>query len=238
MPLHGKVAVVTGVSRAGQIGQSVAGALAAAGARLILAARNEERVVERARELAAQGAEAYGVAVDLATETGAGALANEALARFGGLDVLVHMAGGLTVYRAAAAHSLADWEQEMGSNLVSAFLVVRACFPLLRDRGGGSVVLYGRAGLPQANMIAYNCAKAGIEAMTRTFALEGREFHIRVNAVAPGLTDTRANLESMKPTDTARWVQRTDVAAATVFLASGAAAGITGQVIQVMGKGI
>jgi len=87
-------------------------------------------------------------------------------------------------------------------------------------------------------MVAYNCAKAGVEALTRTLALEGRDAQIRVNAIAPGLVDTKANVEMMKPKDLSRWTRRGDIAAAAVFLASDASQGITGQVITVQGWGI
>jgi NAD(P)-dependent dehydrogenase (short-subunit alcohol dehydrogenase family) len=108
----------------------------------------------------------------------------------------------------------------------------------MRDFGGGAIINFARAGLPQANMVAYNCAKAGIEALTRTLALEGREAAIRVNAVAPGLVDTKSNVEAMKPKALKKWTKRQDIAQVVVFLASDAAAGITGQVIPVMGWGI
>ena len=87
-------------------------------------------------------------------------------------------------------------------------------------------------------MAAYNCAKAGIEALTRTLALEGRDMGIRVNAVAPGLVDTASNVAAMKPKDLSSWTKREDIARATVFLASDASAGITGQVLPVTGWGI
>ena len=87
-------------------------------------------------------------------------------------------------------------------------------------------------------MLAYNCAKAGIEALTRTLALEGRDAGIRVNAVSPGLVDTESNVAVMKPTDLKRWARRDDIAQATVFLASDASAGITGQVLSVTGWGL
>jgi NAD(P)-dependent dehydrogenase (short-subunit alcohol dehydrogenase family) len=87
-------------------------------------------------------------------------------------------------------------------------------------------------------MIAYNCAKAGIEALTRTLALEGKDGGIRVNAVAPGLVDTASNIAAMKPKDLKTWTKRDDLAEAVVFLASPAAAGITGQTIAVAGWGI
>ena len=84
-------------------------------------------------------------------------------------------------------------------------------------------------------MVAYNCAKAAIEALTQTLALEGRDAKIRVNAVAPGLVDTASNLAAMKPKDLAKWAKREDIAQ---VLASDAAAGITGQILPVAGWGI
>jgi NAD(P)-dependent dehydrogenase (short-subunit alcohol dehydrogenase family) len=142
------------------------------------------------------------------------------------------------VWKPAVEHGLTEWWQEVQNNLVSAFLMCREVFPVMKQQGGGAVINFSRAGLPQANMLAYNCAKSGVDALTRTFALEGREANIRVNAVAPGLTDTKANLTSMQPKDTTKWTAREDIAAAVLFLASPQAHGITGQVIAVAGKGI
>jgi NAD(P)-dependent dehydrogenase (short-subunit alcohol dehydrogenase family) len=161
-----------------------------------------------------------------------------AIKEYARIDILVNLAGGLTHYKPAVEHILEDWNHEMGNNLITAFLVSREVFPRKRDSGGGAIINFARAGLPQANMVAYNCAKAGIEALTRTLALEGRAAAIRVNAVAPGLVDTKSNVEAMKPKDLKKWTKRQDIAQVVVFLASDAAAGIIGQVIPVMGWGI
>src|SRR5216684_8475306 len=75
---------------------------------------------------------------------------------------------GITCYKPAVEHSLDDWNHELNNNLLSAFLTSRAVFPRMRDARGGAVINFARAGLPQANMVAYNCAKAGLEALTRT----------------------------------------------------------------------
>ena len=107
----------------------------------------------------------------------------------------------------------------------------------MQAAGGGAIINFARAGLSQANMVAYNCAKAGIEALTRTLALEGRDSGIRVNAVAPGLVDT-SNIAAMKPKDLKRWTKREEIAEVVVFLASPAAAGIAGQVMTVTGWGL
>jgi NAD(P)-dependent dehydrogenase (short-subunit alcohol dehydrogenase family) len=238
MNLVGQVALITGVSRDGQIGQAVAGELAREGARVALVARSRERVTARAAEILETGGTAIAIAADVSTEEGVSEAIRKTLAEFGRIDVLVNLAGGLTVYKPAVEHSLRDWWHEVQNNLVSAFLLSQAVFPLMREQGGGVIVNFSRAGLPQANMLAYNCAKAGVDALTRTLALEGREFNIRVNAVAPGLTDTASNIAQMKPKDTTKWASKEHIARTVLFLASDAAAGITGQTVQVAGKGI
>jgi NAD(P)-dependent dehydrogenase (short-subunit alcohol dehydrogenase family) len=236
--LEGKVAIVTGVSHDGQVGQVVAKALAANGAALAICARTQSNVDARAAELRQVGAKVVPIAASLTEEAQARRVADETLKAFGRIDILVNLAGGLTLYKPAVEFSLDDWNRELNNNLLSAFLLSREVFPHMAKAGGGSIVNFARAGLSQANMIAYNCAKAGIEALTRTLALEGRDSGIRVNAVAPGLVDTASNVAAMKPKDLKRWAKRDDIAETVVFLASPAAAGITGQVIAVTGWGI
>jgi NAD(P)-dependent dehydrogenase (short-subunit alcohol dehydrogenase family) len=236
--LEGKTAVVTGVSHQGQIGASVAQALANAGAALTICARTAKNVEARAAELRQAGARVIVVAASLTEEPGAKQLIDATMEEYGRIDVLVNLAGGLTRYKPAVEHSLEDWSTELGNNLRSAFLVSREVFPHMQAAGGGTIINFARAGLSQANMAAYNCAKAGIEALTRTLALEGRDSGIRVNAVAPGLVDTASNIAAMKPKDLKRWTKREDIAAAVVFLASPASAGITGQIVAVTGWGL
>jgi len=236
--LEGKVALVTGVSADGQVGQAAAKALGEQGATLITVARNEKNVEARAAELRAGGARILALAADLTDEGKVREAVERAIKEYSRIDILVNLAGGLTRYKAAVEHSLEDWTHEMRNNLLSAFLVSREVFPRMRDSGGGAIINFARAGGPQANMVAYNCAKAGIDALTRTLALEGRDASIRVNAIAPGLVDTKSNVEAMKPKDLKKWAKRQDIAQVVVFLASDAAAGITGQVIPVTGWGI
>ncbi|MGH6803309.1 MAG: SDR family NAD(P)-dependent oxidoreductase [Methyloceanibacter sp.] len=236
--LEGKVAIVTGVSGDGQVGQAVAKALAESGAALAICARSQDKVEARAEELRQVGARVLAVAGSLTDEAQVRRLIDGAMKEYGRIDILVNLAGGLTRYKPAVEHSLDDWRAEVDNNLLSAFLTSRAAFPHLQAAGGGAIINFARAGLAQANMVAYNCAKAGIEALTRTFALEGRDFGIRVNAIAPGLVDTASNIAAMKPKDLKRWAKRDEIADAVVFLASPAAAGITGQVVAVTGWGL
>ena len=236
--LSGKVALVTGVSRDGQVGQVVARALAAEGAALGIVARSRDHVEARAQELTSSGARVLPVAANLTVESEVVQAVDRVVLKHGRIDILVNLAGGLTRYKPAVEHTLDDWNYEMNNNLLAAFLCSRAVFPRLRDAGGGTIINFARAGSAQANMVAYNCAKAGVEALTRTLALEGRDHNIRVNAVAPGLVDTASNIEAMKPKDLKKWARKEDIARVVVFLASDASAGITGQTLQVTGWGI
>jgi len=236
--LEGKVAIVTGVSGDGQVGQAVAKALAENGAALAICARTQGKLEARAQELRQTGARVLAVPGSLTDEAQVKRLIDGAMKEYGRIDILVNLAGGLTRYKSAIEHSLDDWRAEVDNNLLSAFLTSRAAFPHLQAAGGGAIINFARAGPAQANMVAYNCAKAGIEALTRTFALEGRDVGIRVNAIAPGLVDTASNIAAMKPKDLKRWAKRDDIADAVVFLASPAAAGITGQVVAVTGWGL
>ncbi len=236
--LEGKTALVTGVSHDGQVGQAVAKALAENGSALAICARTQSNVEMRAEELRQAGAHVLPVSASLTDETQVHHLIERVLGEFKRIDILVNLAGGLTRYKPAIEFSLDDWNHELNNNLLSAFLTSRAVFLHMREAGGGAIINFARAGLPQANMIAYNCAKAGIEAFTRTLALEGRDSGIRVNALAPGLVDTASNIAAMKPKDLKRWTRRSDIAETVVFLGSEAAAGITGQVIAVTGWGL
>jgi NAD(P)-dependent dehydrogenase (short-subunit alcohol dehydrogenase family) len=236
--LEGKVAIVTGVSGDGQVGQAVAKALAENGAQLAICARSKDKVEARAQELRQTGARVFVMAGSLTDESQVGQLIDGTMEEYGRIDILVNLAGGLTRYKPAVECSLDDWRAEVDNNLLSAFLTSRAAFPHMQAAGGGVVINFARAGQAQANMVAYNCAKAGIEALTRTLALEGRDLGIRVNAIAPGLVDTASNVAAMKPKDMKRWAKREDIAETVVFLVSPAAAGITGQVVAVTGWGL
>ena len=238
MKLQGKVAIITGVSGDGQNGQAVAQAFAREGAKLVLVARRAEKLNARAEEIRALNAEVLAIPADLTNEAEVNGVIQQTLEKFGRIDVLVNLAGGLTKYKAATEHTLDDWTSELNNNLLSAFLCSRAVFEQMKAGGGGRIINFARAGEPQAKMVAYNCAKAGVVALTRTFALEGRKHNIGVNAVAPGLVDTKSNVKAMqpKPEDLPRWPRREELAAVVVFLASGEASGITGQIVEVPGR--
>ena len=226
------------VSHAGQVGQTVAKALAAEGAVLAIWATHAKQSDARAAEPRQGGARVLSLAASLTDEVQVRRLIADVVNEFQRIDILINLAGGLTRYKPAVEHGLDDWHAEIDNNLLSAFLTSREVFPHMAKTGGGSIINFSRAGGPQANMVAYNCAKAGVDALTRTLALEGRDIGIRVNAIAPGLVDTESNIAVMKPEDLKRWTKRDDIASAVVFLASPAAAGVTGQVLPVTGWGL
>lgn len=90
-------------------------------------------------------------------------------------------------------------------------------------------------------MVAYNCAKAGVDALTRTFAKEGKKVNIYVNAIGPGLIVTQSNLESMKPSPEEldkKWVSMEQIVEAAIFLVTSASDGVTGTTLPVQGMGI
>jgi NAD(P)-dependent dehydrogenase (short-subunit alcohol dehydrogenase family) len=244
MRLAGKVAVITGVSHAGQMGFALASSFAQEGAVLVISARNAERVAARAAELSAQGAQVRGIAADLTSEEGAQRLIQETLAAYGRVDVLVNLAGGLTRYGPPQECTLSDWEFELNNNLRTTFLCTRAVWPSLLAQGGGKVINFSRAYSMYnagAQTLAYNCAKAGVDALTRTFAQAGKAHGIQVNAIAPGLIATQSNLEQLHPSPEelrAKWVTPREVAEVAIFLATAAGDGVSGVILPVQGRGL
>src|SRR2546423_15009955 len=168
MRLDGQVAIITGVSHAGQVGFALASALAREGAMLTICSRTPERVLARAQELLQPGAQVVAISADLTTEEGAQSLIQQAQATYGHIDILVNLAGGLTKYMPSAELSLADWDYELNNNLRSTFLCIRAVWPVMKGQNGGKNLNFSRAGRVQRSnpmMASYNCGKTGVEAL-------------------------------------------------------------------------
>jgi NAD(P)-dependent dehydrogenase (short-subunit alcohol dehydrogenase family) len=241
MRLKGKAAIITGVSNAGQAGFAVAEAFAREGADIVICSRNKERIEKRANELRSKigNAMVLPVAADLTTEEGAKHLIQETLGAYEHIDILVNLAGGLTKYGSSDELSLADWDQELNNNLRTVFLCTRAVWPIMSNQGGGKIINFSRAGGVTSsgpNMAAYNSAKAGVDALTYTFAKEGAANGIYVNAIGPGLLITASNIESMKPSNeekNKKWVSLDKIAEVAIFLASSASDGVNGVIIPV-----
>ncbi|MBM4374778.1 MAG: SDR family oxidoreductase [Deltaproteobacteria bacterium] len=239
--LDGKLAVVTGASSG--IGRASALALAESGARVVLAARGQERLEAVAREVRALGAEAHAVPTDVTDGAALDALARGAL-ELGGVDVLVNVAGG-TPPTIALATSDADLAAAFQFNVTSAFHLCRALAPSLAERSGAIVnISSAMSHRVDSGFVAYGAAKAALDHVTRLLAHEWAP-KIRVNAVAAGATRTEAlafvtaipELEGgmIARTPLARLGEAEDIAAAVLYLASPASAYVTGQVLAVDG---
>lgn len=229
----GKVALVTGVARANQIGHAVADAFGSAGARLVVCDRNAMAVSERVKEFQARKIDARAAAGDL-TEPDVAALAVEtALKHFGRLDILVNVAGGLTTYGPVGGTDVAAFDRELSINLKTAFLMCRAAVDALARSEGCIVNFASMAALkPVAPMAAYAAAKSAVAGLTTSLALELRERKVRVNAVAPGMVRTPDNVAAVGA-GPARWVEMAEITDGVLFLAGPAALAITGHILPI-----
>ena len=231
----GKVVLVTGVGRAGQIGNAVSLAFGQAGASIVACDRNAVAVAERVREFAAQGIEARPAAGDL-TQPDVAALAVEvALRHFGRLDVVVNVAGGLTTYGPVGQATVADFDREIAINLKTTFLVSQAAIDPLALTQGAIVNFASIAYFePSANLAVYTAAKAGVAGLTQGLAAELRDRHIRVNAIAPGMVRTAENVAASGAG--AKYVELDQITAGVLRLAGPESNGITGQIVPITGQ--
>ena len=232
----GKVALVTGVGRAGQIGNAVALAFGRAGARIVACDQNAVGVTERVREFAALGVDARPCAGDL-THPDIAALAVEtALRHFGRLDVVVNLAGGLTTYGPIERLTVKDFDREIAINLKTAVLVSQAAIPALTDSAGCIINFASIAYFePQSPMAVYSAAKAAVAGFTRSLAIELAHRKVRVNAVAPGMARTGDNVAAAGAD--AAYVELDDLTGAVLSLAVSGPDAPTGQIVPVTPRG-
>jgi len=233
---RGKVALVTGVGRAGQIGNAVALAFGKAGAKIVACDLNAVGVAERVREFAAQGVDARPCAGDL-TEPDIAALAVEiALKHFGRLDIVVNVAGGLTTYGPISDVTVEALDREISINLKTTVLVSQAAIEAL-TRTQGCIVNFSSIAYfePQTPMAVYSAAKAAVAGFTQSLALELRERRIRVNAVAPAMVRTMDNLAAVGDGD-AQYVEMQAITDGVMTLASGTSSQ-TGEILPISPAG-
>lgn len=245
--MAGVAAVVTGGTEG--IGRGVAEMLGRAGARVAVTSRREQAVAEVAKSLVDSGIDAIGVAADVRDESSVADLVAAVCDQFGGIDVLVNSAGGSFSDSFGRGPVLSlrpeDLVESYRLNVVGAFITIKAAAPVMRERGGGSVVNISSMAAYSAapGMAAYGATKAAVNSLTRSMARELAP-DIRVNAVAPGHIDTprtsarrdeAKRARQMAETPMGRYGTPADVAGAVVYLASAASSWVTGEVIVVSG---
>lgn len=246
LPLQDRVAIVTGASRG--IGEAIALRLAEAGAAVVLAARKPEGLQAVAGRIAAAGGRALAVAANMGRIAEVQALVVQAVESFGKVDILVNNAATNPYFGPLLGVEEAAWDKTFDVNLKGYFGAIRGVVEHLTSRGvpGSIVNVTSIAGMRAAPLQGvYGMTKAAVISMTRTLAQELGPAGIRVNAVAPGLVDTRFaaaivasdELRERFASRTAlgRHAQPDEIAGAVLYLASDASSYVTGHVLVVDG---
>ena len=187
--LQGRVAVVTGASSG--IGEACAIAFAEKGARVVLAARRGERLSTLVARLEGMGGQALAVTTDVTSEVDVDNLFARAVERFGTVDVLINNAG-IADSTPVDEMALELWHRVIETNLTSAFLCSRAAFRVMKGQGRGRILNIGSisARVPRQNSPAYAASKWGLDGLTRSLAIDGREFNIAASIFHPGIVAT------------------------------------------------
>lgn len=228
------ISLVTGVGAKGQVGEAVAAALATRGDRVLVVGRDARDATARASELTARGFSAMGYGCDLADSRAVDALVAQVRRDHGSrLDALVNLAGGFALSGPLSDSDAALLEKMLQINLATAFFTTRSFLPLVREARGSIVYFASEAvleGARSGGVSAYAAAKAGVVALMRSVADEGRASGVRANALAPAAIRTATNEAQMGAKT--NYVEREDVASAVAFLCSPEASAISGQVIH------
>jgi len=242
--LDGKVALVTGAAQG--LGQAMALALADAGADIVLLDRREP--LETLRQVETSGRRGLSLRVDLSTTSinDLSQIIERVVAQFGRLDILVNNAG--IIRRAPALEfSEQDWDEVITVNQKSVFFLCQAAGRQMRNQGSGKIINIASMLSFQGGILvpSYTASKSAVAGLTRALANEWAQYHINVNAIAPGYMateNTRPLREDAKRTASileripaGRWGTPEDLAGVVVFLASEAASYLYGAIIPVDG---
>jgi 2-deoxy-D-gluconate 3-dehydrogenase len=243
--LSGRVAVVTGGN--GGIGLGMAKGLAAAGASVVVAARNAEKGQQAAATLAASGVKSAFIALDVADEDSCRAIIDETVTRFGRLDILVNNAGA-SIRKPPESFTAAEWHAVLDTNLTGALFCSQAAYPVMKEAGGGKIInigsMYSIFGTSYG--AAYAASKGGLVQLTKSLAIAWAKDSIQVNAVLPGWIDTELTQGARRHvpelhdrvldrTPAGRWGVPDDLAGIAVFLSAPASDFVTGAAIPVDG---
>ncbi len=254
--LTGRVALVTGGSRG--IGRAYAEAVAAFGADVAIAARDQGKIDETLDILAKYKVKTLGISADMTREEDVRRMVDETVKKFGRIDILFNNAGIARQQRPIHEEVIADFDIIINTNLRAPFLVMKYVLPVMIKQNKGSIINTSstagiRAEIPEIAPVAYCAAKAGINVMTQVAAIEYAKYNIRVNCIAPGMHHSElghdiprpdtppdpeqmaAMQEIMKKTNEDipmnRMADADELAGLAVLLASDASSYITGQII-------
>ncbi len=241
--LKDKIVIITGASKG--IGKSISEVFASHGAKLALVSRGEEPLSSLVQTIRAKGGEAIYITADVTKENDMQRVATETVKKYGRIDILIHNAG---IYPMSRLENMSakEWHNVIDTNLTSAFYIVKACLPAMKQQNYGRIVFTSsisgpRAGLP--GLSHYTASKSGMNGFMKTIAIELAKYKITVNAVEPGtivtegvadLTDDRRE-KMTRAVPLGRLGIPEEVAKAHLFLASDEAQYITGQSIIVDG---
>lgn len=244
--LKERIAIVTGAGQG--IGRALALGLAREGAKVVVAEINEKNAIAVKEEIDAGGETAIARRTDVSDESSVQAMLGDSLRQFGSVDILINNAG---IFPVSSVEEMREeeWDRVIGTNLIGAFLCSRAVAGIFLQQGSGRVISItsGRAFQGAKNAAHYASSKAGIIGFSKSLALELAPRQITVNVICPGITDTaqpRGHQSEEQIYAQAQKVplgrigQPEDLVGAAVFLASDAAAFITGQTIIVNGGSI
>lgn len=242
--LSGKVAVVTGGSMG--LGREMAIALAKAGADVAVVGRTLATLEEAVLDLTALGRRAIAAQANVSAVTDVHRLVTDVVHQLGRIDILVN-AAGITVYKPVQDTRVSDWTAVLDVNLKGSFLCCQAVGQVMIEQGYGKIINVASVNTAVAipRQIAYSASQGGIAAVTRALAVEWGQHNVSVNAIAPGFFQTRFTRDLF---DDEQWYSHfkqtvplkrpgnpTDLAGATVFLASRASDYVTGQILYVDG---
>ena len=220
-----KIVVITGAK--GGLGTDVTKAFLETGATVVGVSRSIQKTDFSAPNFAAFPA-------DITRAEPTRELVAKLVAKYGRIDVLVHVAGGFAFGK---IHDTDDetWVKMLELNLASGFYIAREVLKVMRERSGGRIIAIGSlaATEPHGGIGPYVATKMALTALYRTIALENHDKNISANVILPGTMDTPANRAAMPNADPSKWVQPADVAKVALLLASDAAAQINGAVIPV-----